>query len=120
MKYKILVGIIALIFLFGVGGSVLVLSAPTGGKVELVSDGQVVRTVDLHSAADEVFSVTYNGKTNTIEIKDGKIRVADAECPDRTCVHMGWLKGAGVPIVCLPNHLVIRTADAGDVDAVAG
>ena len=57
---------------------------------------------------------------NTIEIKDGKIRVKSAECPDKTCVHMGWLSSSAMPIVCLPNHLVIRfAASDNDVDAVA-
>ena len=43
----------------------------------------------------------------------------EAECPDQTCVHMGWLDSGAMPIVCLPNHLSIEYAEAGDdVDAV--
>ena len=42
------------------------------------------------------------------------------ECPDHTCVEMGWLNSE-TPIVCLPNHLLIRFAKhSGEVDSVAG
>ncbi|MBQ2093605.1 MAG: NusG domain II-containing protein, partial [Ruminococcus sp.] len=45
----------------------------------------------------------------------------EAECPDKTCVNMGWLSSASMPIVCLPNHLVIEFAAGYEdgVDAVA-
>lgn len=38
----------------------------------------------------------------------------EAECPDKTCVHMGWLSSGAMPIVCLPNHLSIEFADSSD------
>ena len=119
MKYKLLIGLVAAIFLLGIAGSMAVLLSRPSDKAEIVSDGVVVRTVDLSSAPDEVFEIEYEGRTNTVEISGGRIRVKDAECPDHTCMHMGWLKGSGTPIVCLPNHLVIRFAET-DVDAVAG
>lgn len=119
MKYKILLGVIAAIFLCGVVGGVLVLSAPPQERVEIVSDGEVVRTVTLSRAQDTTFDIAYEGRTNTIEINESRIRVRDAECPDRTCVHMGWLRGSGLPIVCVPHHLIIRYEEQADVDAVA-
>lgn len=43
----------------------------------------------------------------------------EAECLDKTCVHMGWLDSKAMPIVCLPNHLSIEFADSeDDMDAV--
>jgi hypothetical protein len=111
--------IIAAIFLLGVIGSVLVLTAAPTTTVRIISDGEVIRTVDLLTAADETFSVTYQGHTNTIEIRDKKIRVLDADCPDHTCVNMGWLSSSSMPIVCLPHHLVIEFAGESDgLDAV--
>lgn len=44
----------------------------------------------------------------------------EAECPDHTCINMGWLDSAA-PIVCLPNRLVIRFAGADDnLDVIVG
>ncbi|MER2149274.1 MAG: NusG domain II-containing protein, partial [Ruminococcus sp.] len=58
--------------------------------------------------------------------QDGESRAGgdyggEADCPDKTCVRMGWLNRAAMPVVCLPHHLVIEFADGseGGVDAVA-
>ncbi len=120
MKQKIIILVCAAIFAAGVIGSAWVLLSPKKNTVNVISDGKTVRTIDLSTAADEVFTVEYGGKTNTVEIKDGRIRVQSAECPDKTCVHMGWLESSAMPIVCLPNRLVIEFADAdGGVDAIS-
>ena len=111
--------IILAIFLLGVIGSVLVLTAAPTTTVRIISDGTTIRTVDLLTAADETFTVTCQGHTNTVEIRDRKIRVLDADCPDRTCVNMGWLSSSSLPIVCLPHHLVIEfVGDTDSLDAI--
>ena len=75
----------------------------------------------LSREPDRTFSVKTDAGENVIEIKDGKIRVKSADCPDQTCVRMGWLSSAAMPIVCLPHDLVITFADGsgGAVDAIA-
>jgi hypothetical protein len=57
-----------------------------------------------------------------IEIKAGKVRVAEAPCPNQICVREGWIsRGA---IVCVPNRLVVLIGGGKrpykDVDAVSG
>ena len=119
MKVKIIGGIIAAVFLLGIIGSVLVLTAQPKNTVRIVSDGKTLYTVDLSAAEDATLTVEYEGHYNIVEIKDKKIRVKDADCPDKTCEKMGWLSGAAMPIVCLPHKLVIEfTEDTGDVDAL--
>ncbi|MBQ3264227.1 MAG: NusG domain II-containing protein [Ruminococcus sp.] len=118
MKNKVFIMMIAVIFIAGIIGSVIVLTAPQKSTVRIVSDGTVVDTVDLRTAQDRTFDVTYEGHVNTVEIKDHRIRIKDADCPDRTCVNMGWLSSASMPIVCLPHRLVIEFTDGADVDAV--
>ena len=119
MKNKVLWGIIFLLFLAGAIGSVLVLTAPSENYVRILSDGKEVYAADLRLAEDTVFDVAYQGHSNTVEIRDHRIRVKAADCPDLTCVHMGWLNSASMPIVCLPHKLVIEFSDGAEtVDAV--
>ena len=43
-----------------------------------------------------------------IEVKDGKCRAIDVDCPNQICVHTGWISSDNpVPIVCLPNGFVV-------------
>lgn len=45
---------------------------------------------------------------NLIEIGDKKVRVIEADCPDKLDVKQGYISQAGQVIVCLPNKLVIE------------
>lgn len=119
MKYKVMIIIIAVILAAGITGSIFALTSSARSTVRVVSAGKVVETVDLSSTGDRSFDIEYRGHKNTVEIHDHRIRVSCADCPDQTCVHMGWLSSASMPIVCLPHQLVIEYADSSDgIDAV--
>lgn len=45
---------------------------------------------------------------NLIEIGDGKVRVIEADCPDKLDVKQGYISEPGEVIVCLPNRLFIE------------
>lgn len=121
MKNKILILICAAIFFIGIIWSAFVIFSPKKSNVNIKRDGRLLYSFDLSNTEDSVIEIPYGDSSNTIEIKNGKIRVLEAECPDKTCVNMGWLSSASMPIVCLPNHLVIEFADGyeDNIDAVA-
>lgn len=120
LKVKILIAIAAVIFAAGIIASVIIMNAPKKNNVQIKSGGKVLYTLDLSQEADRAFEIKTDSGSNTVEIKDGKIRVKDADCPDKTCVRMGWLDSAAMPIVCLPHDLVIAFTDAdGGVDAIS-
>lgn len=110
MKKKwpfILVGTILLI---GIHGSIFVLRTPNTDMVEIVQDGKVLYQFELSQVENQTVEVEYDGRVNTIQIQNGRIRMLEADCPDYTCIQMGWLNSSA-PVVCLPNHLVIQYAD---------
>ncbi len=116
----IVAALCAVLFLGGIGGMIWNLTRSHSRQVEILQDGEILYTLDLEQAEDQTFTVTYEGRTNEIEIRDHRIRVKAADCPDQICVHMDWLEAA--PIVCLPNHLSIQYADgesASGLDAVS-
>lgn len=85
---------------------------------EVVSDGNVVKTVDLRM--DQSFTVDApNGGSNTVTVREGKIAVTEASCPDHYCMARGYCDG-GAQIVCLPNRLVIRFLGDQQVDLDLG
>ena len=82
-----------------------------GGELHtarITSDGKVVRTIDLHTAQDETFVIESENGSNTVCISNGEISVTEASCPDRICVEHGALRSEYLPIICLPNRLVIE------------
>lgn len=58
-----------------------------------------------------------------VEIKDKKVRVTGASCPNKLCEHRGWITD-GV-IICLPGRISVIVGRPGKskdaiVDAVTG
>jgi len=107
-------GLIALavtIFVVSLVLSIWVLKPSDEQLVEIVSDGEVLYTIDLHEVEDLEFTVEYNGSSNTICVAGGEIWVQEAKCPDQTCVKMGKLHSESMPIICLPNRMMIRYAE---------
>lgn len=51
---------------------------------------------------------------NLIEIGDEKVRVIEADCPDKLDVKQGFISKTGEVIVCLPNRLVIEIKGVDD------
>lgn len=80
-----------------------------GHTVRILQDNNILYTIDLNESEDRIIEVEYNGKKNTIQIKDHEIFVVKADCPDKVCIKTGKLKS--VPIVCMPNHLIIEFAE---------
>ena len=109
MKGKFLIGICICLLLLGILGSLWVFLAPQGTVIQIRRDGEVLYSFDLEKTENQTLELTYEERHNTVQIQDGKIRILEADCPDETCVRMGWLDSAA-PIVCLPNHLVIEFA----------
>ena len=61
--------------------------------------------------------------TNVCEIRDGTVRMTEADCPDQICVHMIPIDRKGGSIVCLPNEVVLTIVDADnnkETDTLAG
>ena len=101
---------IAVLLAVSVLGTVLVLGGQTDSvTANLYQDGRCIRSIDL-SQVEEPYSFTVDGPagTNTVLVEPGRICVSHADCPDQVCVRQGWISNGVVPIVCLPNRLVIQ------------
>ena len=87
------------------------------GQAQIWLDGEFYKTVEL--SKEQEFTVTGPYGTNTVTVKDGKIAVTAADCPDHYCMQRGFCDG-GAQIVCLPNRLVIKFVGEQEVDGAVG
>ena len=107
------VGVLAAAALLSVG-AILLLGRWSGG-------GHMARIYQDGVFAPLTFTVEFQGRTNTITAQPGRIRVESADCPDQVCVDQGWISDGTVPVVCLPNRLVIQIEGGGDgLDSATG
>ncbi|MBP2057749.1 hypothetical protein J2Z60_000921 [Lactobacillus colini] len=57
---------------------------------------------------DTTWTYSKNGHSNTLQVKNNKIRMLEANCKDQVCVREGWKKAAGQTIVCLPHKFLVE------------
>lgn len=72
-------------------------------------DREVLR-VDLSVDGDYVVEGTLGPVY--IEVRDRRIRVERETSPNNICSIQGWVEFANIPIVCLPNDIVILIENA--------
>ena len=80
------------------------------GSIQITVDGELYGTYSL--GKDQVIAI---GDTNVCEIKNGEVKMTEANCPDHLCMKQPAVGSAGGYIVCLPNKVVIQ--GEGEVDA---
>lgn len=82
-------------------------SAKTVGKTaEIYSNNKLIKTVSLNK--DDEFTIKNGDNYNIIRIRNGKISVCESNCKNQICVKQGEIDNSLLPIVCVPNRLVIR------------
>jgi hypothetical protein len=96
-------------------------------KAVLIQNGQVIRQwSEQEMAAGGEETLTSNGYHYHIAWQDGRIRFAEADCPDKVCVRTGWLGHPGSVAACVPGNLILKfsisqnpgTTETSDVDVV--
>ena len=119
MKTRTWILLLGGVFLLSLLGSYFVLRGqPYAAQAQISSGGNVVKTVNLRE--NQQFTITApNGGENMLTVRDGKIAVTGATCPDHYCMKRGF-RASGTDIVCLPNQLVIHFIGAQAVDAAVG
>ena len=77
---------------------------------DIYQNGTLIKSIPLYQVTSSYqFTVTgENGAENVIEVRHGTIAVISASCPDKICVRQGFQSTSVLPIICLPNRLVIR------------
>ncbi len=91
----------------------------------IYSENALVQVIDL-TAVEEPYSFTIGDKNedyNIIEVRHNSIGITAASCSDRVCMNTGFIETNLVPVVCLPNKLVIEihtenTSNETVIDAV--
>lgn len=81
-----------------------------GGAVVIRVEGKERATYSL--AEDGTYPL--NGGTNVLEIKEGKARMIEANCPDHYCMNQGAIANTNETITCLPNKLTVTVVGGGD------
>lgn len=110
-KNKMAIAILAaLLLLAGICAYIIWHGGSENKIAEIYQNGKCIKTIDLNQIKESYqFRVEgENGAYNEIKVEKNGISVVEANCPDHICIQFGVLQDGLIPIVCLPNHLVIQ------------
>ena len=71
-------------------------------------DGQLYCDYEMDEVDGIIPISTPNGGENRLYVQEDLVFMDSANCPDKLCVKQGVIKDSTVPIVCLPNKVVVR------------
>lgn len=114
MKKKETIFIASMLVIAGILGLGFRISGQRShNTIRITVDGKEFGTYSL--SKDQVIHI---GDTNVCEIKDGKVTMIKATCPDHYCMKQKAVDEHGGSIICLPNKVVIEGENtAEDLDS---
>lgn len=115
---KPLEAVIIGIVLFGSVAAILIMNLSGGGsQTAVICCGDIRHELSL----DEDGLFRFDGIDAEFEVKNGKIRLTQASCPDKICEKTGYIGSSGQSIICVPNKITVAVAGSGeDVDVTVG
>ncbi|MBC8060388.1 MAG: NusG domain II-containing protein [Clostridiaceae bacterium] len=82
--------------------------------VEVYSQGKLLKKLPLKKDAEKVtFTIDNRLGTNIVEIDKAKVKIIDADCPDKICLKDHAISKPGEAIICLPHKLVVKIIGEG-------
>ncbi len=87
-----------------------------GEEAVIEGNGREVMRIPLSESG--VREVQGYGGISLLEVEGGRVHMVDSACPDKICVHAGWIDRSDASVVCMPNRVVIKIEGSGDIDAV--
>ena len=107
-KLKITVGDIILIMLV-ILISIFFIIPKNHSERRLVAhvyvDNEFSQAISLYKSQQKDIHSPYG--MLTVEVKEQRIRVVHSTCPNKVCVHTGWISKKNESITCLPNAILI-------------
>ena len=81
------------------------------------ADGERYAEISVAGHVDAVVALGQNGiytpsgrPAVQIAVQDGAVGFIRSDCPDKICIHSGFLSIPGHSAACLPNRVVLRVA----------
>lgn len=109
--------VIGIVLLGSIAAAVIINLSGRGLRTAVIQCGDVRHELALDK--DGLFR--FDGIDAGFEVKNGKIRLTNASCPDKICEKTGYIGSSGQSIICVPNKITVAVVGSdGSVDVTVG
>ena len=106
MKKKDIILIAVVLVIALISFAAIKITQKDGKQVVVTVDGKEVYKTSIQK--DQTYKIPVNNGRNIMQIKDGKVTMKQANCPDQICTDHKPIEKSGETIVCLPHKVVIE------------
>ena len=106
MKKKDIILIAAVLAISLISFAAIKMTQKDGKEVIVTVEGKEVYKTSIKK--DQIYQIPEKNGTNVMQIKDGKVTMIEATCPDHYCMKQKAVDEHGGSIICLPNKVVIE------------
>lgn len=106
MKKKDIILIAAVLVIALISFAAIKMTQKDGKEVVVTVKGEEVYKTSI--SKDQTYKIPVKNGTNTMQIKDGKVTMKEADCRDQICADHKAIEKSGETIVCLPHKVVIE------------
>lgn len=86
---------------------------------EITVSGKLYKTIPLSvHKGEEIIEVKSKNGINIVKVKDNKIGIIEADCPDKVCMNPEYIEKPGQSLVCLPNKVMIEIKGKAEDDII--
>lgn len=120
MKHLTFISILLLIVIILSLPVILSINKSEQNTAEIYCGDKLLYSIDLSKVTDPYEIPIENGEhSNTVLVENNKISMKSANCPDKLCVKQAAISHSLLPIVCLPNSIIIKITDNNNTTADA-
>lgn len=106
---KILIGVVVILTLLSIGFIKKQAFSSENKFISIQIDGiEVKRIIYDKKIIGKTIPIESEYGFNLIEIGDERVRVIEADCPDKIDIKQGYISRIGETIICLPNRMIIE------------
>ncbi len=85
-------------------------------NAELIINDKLIKKINLKENAIHEFDLE-DGKL-VLRVENRKIGITENTCPEKICMHQGFLQNKGEIIVCVPNKIIIKLLGESEIDSI--
>ena len=109
--------IIGIILLGSIAAVVIMNRSGSGSRTAVIRCGDVRHELSLGKDGE----FRFDGIDAEFEVKNGKICLTNASCPDKLCEKTGYIGSSGQSIICVPNKITVTVVGSDEsVDVTVG
>lgn len=118
-KWKPILGDIVIFVAALVAGFLPLFRTNKEGKVDyfvIEYNGSILHKIP--ASIDTIINISVHYGSLVVKIEDGKGAIIRSSCPNKICVHTGWIESPGQSAICIPNKIILRAYGKGEYDAI--